>query len=345
MAVKLRTHCALDLHHSHCVFEAQTRGGKVLCHRDVPTERRFLREAVVGVPGPKGVVIEEGPMADWAMRALQPYVAEVIVCDPRRNRLISGEGDKTDHLDPGKLIELYRVGSLRRVHHPEHQSMMDLRAWVWAYHDQVKLVTAAKNKLKAAFRAQGLQYSEGNIYSPQERAGWLEQLPRASVRERVRELYGNLDELSARRDRLAERMEKLAERHPVARRFLNIPGYGPVRALTFLVMVDTPYRFATPQKLWRYAGLGPRRWQSGDPRRERQVHPVQYNRRLKLVARGAMEKAISLGDGNPFERMYERLIEKGVREPLARLSVARKALSVPWGMWKSNRGYDPALAG
>ena len=73
------------------------------------------------------MVLEEGPRADWAMRVIRPYVSEVIACDPRRNRLISRDGDKTDVLDAGKLAELYRLGSLRVVHHPERQSMMDLR--------------------------------------------------------------------------------------------------------------------------------------------------------------------------------------------------------------------------
>jgi hypothetical protein len=154
--MKLRTLCAMDLHHIHTTCEAQTSGGQVICRKDLPTERRHLLEMVQSVPGPAGVVIEEGPMADWALRTLQPFVAEVVVCDPRRNRLISAGGDKTDVLDPGKLIELYRNQSLRPVHHPARQSMMDLRAWVWTYQDQVKLVTAAKNKLKAAFRAAGL---------------------------------------------------------------------------------------------------------------------------------------------------------------------------------------------
>jgi transposase len=342
--------CAFDLHHSHCTFEAQTAGGnKVLCHRDLDTERDALIEAVKLVPGPKGVVIEEGPMADWAMRVVQAHVDEVVVCDPRRNRLLS-DGDKTDHLDPGKLIELYRNGALKRVHHPEKQSMMDFRAWVWVYLDQVKLVTAAKNKLKAAFRAAGLQYGEGNVYSQAERDEWLGKLPRASVRERVKELYGNLDELEVRRARLHERMEQMAERHVLVRRFRQVPGYGPIRALVFWVTVDTPYRFSSPQKLWRYAGLGLRRRQSGDPRKERKLPDEQYNRRLKWVAKGAMEKALEWeqgrrGEKNPFRVMYERLVKKGVREKLARVSVARKILEVPWGMWKSDSEYDPALVG
>ena len=341
--MQLRSICAIDLHHSHCTVEAQTAGGnKVLFHRDVSTDRQSLMEAVKSAPGPKVVIVEEGPMADWAMRVIQPY-GEVLVCDPRRNRLLA-DGDKSDDIDPGKLIELYRNQSLRAVHHPGRQSVMDLRAWVWAYHDQVELVTAAKNKLKAAFRALGLQYGEGDIYSPAEREAWLGKLPaRTSVRERIGELYGNLDELRTRRDRIHERVCRLASRYPLTRRFMQIPGYGPIRALTFWLMVDTPYRFASPQKLWQYAGLGLRRQQSGDPNRERKLPQVQYNRRLKAVARGAMEKVIGLGDGNPFERMYRRLLKQGLRESLARVSVARKILEVPWGMWKSNREYDPAL--
>jgi transposase len=333
----------MDLHHKHTVIEAQSSKGAVLLHRDGPTEPSYLITAVKTVGGPKGVVIEEGPMADWAMRVVQPYVDEVIVCDPRRNRLIVDDGDKTDHIDPGKLIELYRLRALRPVHHPRHQSMMDLRAWVWTYYDQVELVTAAKNKIKAAYRMAGVQYAGMDVYLPKQRASMLAKLMRPSARERIGILYENLDDLAARRERLHVRLVRIAERHPVTKRFLAIPGYGPIRAMTFLTIVDTPFRFPTPQKLWRYGGLGLREVQSGDPDSGRKRPARQYNRRLKAVARGAMERALSLEDGNPFELLYKRLLRRGSKESLARLSVARKILSVPWGMWKGGTEYDPAL--
>ena len=341
--MKLRSYCALDLHHKHTVIEAQNAQGGVSLHRDVPTEPAYLIGALKAVRGPAGVVIEEGPMSDWAMRVIQPYVSEVVICDPRRNRLISDDGDKSDDIDPGKLIELYRLGSLRRVHHPERQSAMDLRAWVWAYHDQVELVTAAKNKIKAALRSAGIQYGEEDVYSPKERSRWLKLLGRASVRARFEVLYGNLDDLQNRRDDIHTRLCRIAVRHPVVKRFLKIPGYGEVRALTFLVMVDTPFRFASPQKLWRYAGLGLRKKQSGDADRAQQRPDQKYNRRLKAVAKGAMQTALRPRDGNPFEVIYERLVRQGLRDSLARLSVARKLLSVPWGMWKGGTKYDPVL--
>jgi transposase len=189
----------------------------------------------------------------------------------------------------------------------------------------------------------GIQYGEEDVYCSADRATWLSKLPRPSVRDRMRILYGNLDHLRNYRDRLYVRLARIAKRHPVAKRFLAIPGYGPIRAMTFLVIVDTPFRFATAQKLWCYGGLGLRREQSGDPDRGRKHPGPHYNRRLKAVARGAMERALSIGDGNPFEVIYQRLLRKGTKESLARLTVARKSLSVPWGLWKGGSEYDPAL--
>jgi transposase len=332
----------MDLHHKHTVLEAQAPDGRVLCHRDVPTEPDPLITFTKAQPGPRGMAIEEGSMADWAMRVVQPYVDEVIICDPRRNRLVSEDGDKTDEVDPGKLIALYRAGMLRRVHHPARQAMMDLRGWVWAYHDQVSLVTAAKNKIKAAYRAAGLAYGQHDVYARKSRLPFLEHL-RRRARERVEVFYGNLDDLEDRRQQLQQRLTRIARRHPVAKRFLEIPGYGPIRSLTFLVIVHTPFRFATPQKLWRYGGLGLRRHESSIPGQKPKPPGPQYNRRLKAVARGAMETAVKRGDGNPFERLYQRLLNKNVKESLARVTVARKMLSVPWGMWKGDAEYDPAL--
>jgi len=58
-----------------------------------------------------------------------------------------------------------------------------------------------------------------------------------------------------------------------------------------------------------------------------------------------MEMALIKSQGNPFQRIYQEMVARGLKEPLARLVVARKMLSVPWGMWKSNSEYNPRLVG
>lgn len=343
----LRNYIAMDMHHSHTTLEAQTRTGHVVRRLDLATEAKVLIDAVKSISGPRGVVIEESTMADWGFRLLKPFANEIVVCDPRRNKLVS-DGDKDDSVDPGKLAELYRLGALRAVHHPERRSMMDQRRWVWLYHDQVELTVAAKNKIKAAYRFHGVPYGEEDVYSTEGRKRMLARLRSRSARRQLELLYNNLDQLMAERYRLSDRLDRMSRRHPVVKTFLKIPGYGPVYAMTFWVIVDTPWRFKKVQKLWTYAGLGLERNKSGLPQtgKPHSNGPVHLNffcnRRLKSVAMGVATSALRAG-GNPFAEVHERLVAQGTSASNAKLTVGRKALAVPWAMWKRGDRYRSDL--
>jgi len=347
--MKFRHYIALDLHVSHTTLEAQSPGGRCVIRRDLETESRVLIDAVKGIRGPRGVVIEECTMADWAYRTLLPFVNEIIVCDPRRNRLIA-EGDKDDAVDPGKLCELYRLGALRAVHHCKQRKVLGLKRWVWLYLDQVELAVAAKNKIKAGYRFNGIRYGQRDVYGLQNRELFLKQLATRAARRQMEQLYRNLDRLEADRLKLNDRLDRVARRHPVVKTFLKIPGYGPVHALTFYVIVDTPWRFKTIRKLWAYGGFGIQRRKSGKakPGKPQSNGPEHLNwacnGRLKNVAKGVATTAITMKRKNPFSATYERLIAQGVAPANAKSTVARKALQVPWAMWKRGEAYRPALA-
>ena len=347
--MKLRHYIAMDLHSSHTTFEAQSRRGQVVARRDFETGTKTLIDAVKGIRGPRGVVLEECNMADWAYRTLLPYADEIIVCDPRRNRLIVA-GDKDDSVDPGKLCELYRLDALRAVYHPRQRRAMDLKRWVWLYHDQVALVVAAKNKIKAAYRYHGIRYGRHNVYGQEHREAFLMQLPSRAARQQMEQLYKNLDGLEEDYLQLNDRLSRLARRHAVIKTFLKSPGYGPIYALTFYVIVDTPWRFKRIQKLWAYAGLGIERHKSGlaKPGKPQSNGPEHLNRtcnfRLKDVAKGVATVAITKARSNPFSQTYERLVAQGISPANAKLTVARKALRIPWAMWKRGEPYRPALA-
>jgi hypothetical protein len=51
---------------------------------------------------------------------------------------------------------------------------------------------------------------------------------------------------------------------PVCRRFMTVPGVGPVVALTYRASVDQPHRFVHSRAVGAHAGLTPRRHQSGE---------------------------------------------------------------------------------
>jgi hypothetical protein len=50
---------------------------------------------------------------------------------------------------------------------------------------------------------------------------------------------------------------------PLCRRFMEIPGVGPIAALSFRAGVDDPMRFSSSRVVGAHFGLTPKKWQSG----------------------------------------------------------------------------------
>ncbi len=86
------------------------KNGKIIGRDRVPTNIKSLRKCLDSISGKKAMVIEEGPMAGWLYRNLKSDVDRFVVCDPRRNKLISSDGEKTDAIDARDLAALLRGG-------------------------------------------------------------------------------------------------------------------------------------------------------------------------------------------------------------------------------------------
>src|SRR5260370_2019561 len=89
----------VDCHWKFCEIAVVDTAGKVVRRDRRDTAIPALLELLEAVPKPRSLVIEEGPLAGWLWRNLRPAVEDMVVSEPRRNRLIAPDGDK-DH-DPG----------------------------------------------------------------------------------------------------------------------------------------------------------------------------------------------------------------------------------------------------
>jgi len=115
------------------------------------------RHALLAALGGKVyLTFEEGPMAGWLYRNLKETVEQIVVCDPRRNKLICSDGDADDKIDAGKLAALLRGGYLRVVHHSDDQDRAEFKQWVGLYHDRVRDAVRMINKIRARCRMYGL---------------------------------------------------------------------------------------------------------------------------------------------------------------------------------------------
>jgi transposase len=336
---------SLDVHCQETEIVVMTETGRVIRRERRPTTIPPLVEVVMQVRRPRHVVMEEGPLADWLCRNLSEYVDEVVACDPRRNHLIAKDSDKDDPIDAEKLGHLYRGGYIKAVHHAETLDRAIFKDHVGLYHDRVRNRVRQANRIIGQLRRHGVIVRESAFADEVSRAKLLAALPKSAVlREDLKCLWKGYDAAMEQELVLRRQLVALAKKEPQIRRFTALPGVFWIRASTFFVYVDTPWRFRSKSALWKYLGIGLERRHSGSGPEQLHV-PRHVHRCLKNAILGAAKSAIVSGN-NPFADEYWRYVTDGKLTPrVARRSVARSQAAVMWGMWKNGSVYEPERVG
>jgi transposase len=315
----------------------------------VETKAATLLDFVKGLSGTIHLTFEEGTHSVWLYDLLKPHVAELVVCNPRRNKLLE-EGNKGDVVDVRKLSHLFQAGLLRPVYHGDHGTRA-LKELAQNYESLVSDRVRVKNRLKAIYRGRGISCEGDEVYHKKKRAKWLVQLNESGLRQRAESLYQELESLdlivaSARKQLLAESGKQKATQ--ILR---QMPTLGPIWTALIIATVDTPHRFRTKRQFWAYCGLAvvtrssADYWfdKEGELRKSRRPAATRglnrnYNRRLKKIFKNAAMVGIVKG---PFQPYYQRLLAQGLRPELARLTLARKIAAITLAMWKKGERFDP----
>ncbi len=327
---------------------AVRRNNKVVRRLTVPTTIPSLVAALRSIPHPRALVIEEGNMAGWLYRNLWRQVDRMVVCDPRRNRLISQDGDKSNPIDAEKLSELLAGNHLRPVYHSDQEDRVVFKEWVSLYDDRVRDGVRQINKIRGRCRMHGVWPPRGALRNPKIRTGWLEELKPEALAAQLRVLFLGLDTVVQQVDRAKQEVARRSKAYEVIARLQKIPGIGPVRATTFLAYMDTADLFANRKKRWKYCGVGLVRKASGTDKRGldkpgKVKLELAANRRLKDAILGGTISAIAQGN-NVFSDLYDRMRSQGVSESNARHTVARKLIDKMTAMWKNGEPFQPDLA-
>ena len=99
----------LDVHKEAIAIAVLNDAGKLVMESIVETQSGSLLQFIHGLRGELHVTWEEGTWAAWLYDLLKPHVHEVVVCNPRRNALISA------------IKRAARIGpiqGLHPIHHP-----------------------------------------------------------------------------------------------------------------------------------------------------------------------------------------------------------------------------------
>lgn len=344
---KSAKYVALDVHQATTVAAVREASGRVIARCVLPTEEAALVEFIGGMRGRIHVTFEEGTQAQWLHDLVTPMVERVVVCDRRGE---SKRGNKGDGVDCEQLSELLRRGALRPVYHGS-PGVGSLKELTRTYENLVEDSTRAMLRLKALFRARGIRTRGQGVYGPRQRSEWLAKLPDRAVRFRAETLYAELDLLRTLRPKAKRAMITEARRHAAWELLQTIPFMGPVRAAILLATMRSPWRFRTKRNLWAYAGLAvvthsssDYEWENGRARRRRRQPMTRglnrnHNRVLKNVFKSAA--AAATGRPGPLQELFHGMLARGMREELARVTLARKLAAVTLRVWKSGEPYDP----
>lgn len=334
----------VDTHSSFCEAAVLDPGGSLVLRQTLPTAIPGLISFLESVPRPRRLVIEEGPLANWLWRNLRSAVDEMVVAEPRRNRLICKDGDKDDDIDAQKLAHLFWGGYIKGVHQVDSVEQAVFRQHVSLYHVQVRYRVREGHRIWCLFRRHGVMVRAKDFSHAESRPALLERLPAHPVlRDDVACLFASYDQLAAYEQIFRRRLIELAKREEVVRRFEELPGIGWVRAATLYVYLDTPWRFRSKEALWKYLGIGLERRRSGNGPTYLAV-PKQVSRLLKSTILGAAKSAAAQAE-NPFADLYERWLGNGLSPQLARRNTARSLSATLWGLWKNGSVYHPEWVG
>ena len=111
-----KKYIGMDVHQATISAAVRDASGKLVMESIVETKAATILEFIQGIHGSLWVTFEEGTSAAWLYDLLHPHVAQVVVCDPRRNALLKA-GNKNDRVDARKLSDLLRAGLLTPVYH------------------------------------------------------------------------------------------------------------------------------------------------------------------------------------------------------------------------------------
>jgi transposase len=338
----------MDVHQASTSIAVLNASGRVLTSAVVQTQGQTLVAFILGQRGTLHLTFEEGTYSAWLYDLLAPHVSRLVVCDPRHNALLKA-GSKNDPIDAHKLAELLRVNALRPVYHGQH-SLRTLKELSRSYTTLVQDSTRVMNRLKALYRSRAIPCSGTKVYSPTQRASWIDQLKEGGVHQRAQLLYQHLDLLSLLRREAKRALLAESRKHSVSRLLRPVPGLGPVRIAVLLAMVQTPFRFRSKRLFWAYVGLGlvtrlsaqfalvnGQLKRSGKAPALRGLNP-NHQRELKEIFKSAATAAVHRP--GPWQQFYERRVAAGRKPELVRLTVARKLAAVTLHLWKKGERYD-----
>ena len=207
--------------------------------------------------------LETGATSNWLWTELKKKELPVICIDARHAKAaLKLQINKNDRNDAVGIARIMQCGWYKEVRVKDLDSHA-IKALLVSRALLVKIKRDLENQIRGLLKNLGLIIGRAKMGTFTARATELigdkpaltaAVEPLLKAREAVERQIGDLD----------RKVMHLARNEPQVRRFMTVPGIGPITALCYLATIDDPTRFDKSRNVGAYVGLTTRRYASGE---------------------------------------------------------------------------------
>jgi transposase len=332
----------IDVSSKSFVVHAIDRQKRSVFQGEIPPTRTALLKLIGDLgPEPKKVVFEAGNQMKWlAETLLKCDSVDLHVVHPNELKWISKSSSKTDKVDARKMAELARGDLLPRKVHIVEGPVRRLRELASARQTVQSKRIALANSIRALLLQEGVRLAE-KFFG---RTDWRERLDRVPVSDTGRIVITAymqaIDALQATEIELTGQIVAVKDKR--LELLESIPGIGLLTSRVLLGAIDDAQRFDDRKAVGKYGALTPTIYQSGSV-----THLGRVNRDGRHeIRRVLLQCAHTVGrmksfESRPLRQFFERLVKRRGKK-IAVVALARKLLTIAYGVLKNQAYYDPS---
>lgn len=309
----------------------------------IKPSREGLRELIAKLGKQKKLfVFEAGNQMKWIADFFKQQKQDYHVVHPNEIKWITAnQGKKTDKVDAKKLAKLARLNALPRRVLVVDGKARDLRELINAREALQNKRIDLQNLVRGYAKQEGIKLPLKFFNSND----WQVKLEKLEVSKTVKTviacIVNSTEKIQAEEAELLKEIIKIESKE--IELIETIPAIGKLTSRIIYAAIVDAKRFDNKKSVANYGALTPTIYQSGNT-----VHMGAINRDGRKEVRKALLQCahcvtrMKTASVKPLKDFYER-IEKRRGKKRAVVAVARKLLTVAYGVMKSGKVYDPQV--
>ena len=289
------------------------------------------------------IAVESGAFSIHLTRKLRDLGYPVAMFDCRQvSKYLAIRQNKTDRNDARGLAEIARLrGETLSEVRVKSFECQRLRSTLATRQQILRVRMATEGSIRSLFRLNGGKLKSSwsaavlrrNVRDEMAR---LRKAERVDLSEEVVPILALCEAMRGYLETLDERLKSLANENPICRRFMEIPGVGPICALSFYSAIEEPTRFKRNSDVGPYLGLVPKVRQSGQS-----MTRLRISKMGSAMTRGHLGIAAlqHLRYAKSDLQVWGKSLAERAGKQRARTAVSRKLAITMLAMWKSGEPY------